>query len=129
MELKEIRTFRNGLEKWDYDTIEIVLNDYPEMNNAWCDCCGITNDDKRRIYGWPKHFEKFYAGYAAAKRQIATTIGKEVFIVVKIKEGFECDIKDNEIVFNEYRNAIAYINSLPEEHNVGYDIDDIKMGD
>ena len=95
MELKEIRTFRNGLENWDYDTIESILNENAEMNAAWCDCCGITNDDERRIYGWPKHFEKFYAGYIAAINQNKEVVASTIIIA----EMFCKNCKDDKTLF------------------------------
>ena len=54
---------------------------------------------------------------------------KTVYVVIKITEQSESVYKEVTIAFVEYSNAIAYVNSLKSDHKVGYDIDEVELGD
>jgi hypothetical protein len=112
------RDFLNGA-RIDYDKIETILKADEVLWNAWADNCGIDKFDDRCIYGWPYLFEKFYDGYNSRK------ISK-IYIVQKRLTKYGYEYVDALCFFTEYKKAIEYIKTLPEEHNVSYDIEEVE---
>ena len=127
MQPLEIKEYRAGILHYDYDKVLSILNDNEELNKAWCANCGIADDDGRRVYGWVAMFEKFYAGFCAAKTVLK--IGTSLYVVVAHEQWADNEHSENKAVFMQYRNAIAYVNSLPENYKVSYDIEEIICGD
>jgi len=56
---------------------------------------------------------------------------KKIYIVTKIHEHGGIIESNVLMAFNVYKNAIAYINSMPDanKYSISYDIDEIDVGD
>ena len=89
---------------------------------------GDGNGATNYVPDWVDMFEKFYAGFCAAKTELK--IGTPLYVVVAHEQWFSESVhSENKAVFMQYRNAIAYVNSLPENYKVSYDIEEIICGD
>ena len=56
---------------------------------------------------------------------------KKIYIVTKIHEHGDIIESDVLMAFTVYKNAIAYVNSMPDanRYSISYDIDEIDVGD
>lgn len=112
------RDFVKGT-KVDFDEIKSIFENDQELLKSWADNCGIEIYDDRCVYGWPDLFEKFYEGYHSRKINI-------IYLVTRrISWGYVEEV-DVLCFFTEYRKAIEYVNSFPDEFNISYDIDEVE---
>ena len=56
-------------------------------------------------------------------------IGTDLYLVVKQTEYGDIWSSENLAIFTKYRNAVAYVNTLPTDYKVSYDIEELKCGD
>ena len=56
-------------------------------------------------------------------------IGTDLYIVVKQTEYGDIWNSENVAIFTQYRNAVAYVNTLPTDHKMSYDIEELKYDD